>query len=207
MGNKFLVTLDAKRYQAKPSAEADSITNRMKKNGSVEIGEAEFCEAVRNGQTWCGGCFEPETYNDKGKLVWGRFLSLQIIAIDIDNSAYILDANGQPVKDERGHKKKRPLYPGEAGYLSLLDAQRRCEQLSLAPLCIYLTMSARDDWPKYRLVFDLGEPVTSEERAKAVIGELLALFPEADQGCSNTNRLFFGSNGTVKECWRVSGDD
>ena len=203
----FLVTLDTKRYRSKPSGEVDIITNRMKKNGSVEIDEAAFCEAVRNGRTWCGGCVEPETFNDKGKLIWGRFLSLQVFAIDIDNSAYILDADGQPVKDQHGHKTKRPLYPGEAGYLSLVDAQRRCEQLSLVPMCVYLTMSARDDWLKYRIVFDLGEPITDEEHAKAIIGELLLQFPEADQGCSNTNRLFFGSNGTVKDNWRVSGDD
>ena len=88
----------------------------------------------------------------------------------------------------------------------MTDALKRCEEIGLAPLCAYLTMGAKENWEKYRIVFDMGEPVTDEERALAITEQLLITFPEADQGCRKPNRLFYGSGGSVKEAWRVSAD-
>ena len=110
------------------------------------------------------------------------------------------------MKDADGHRVKRALQPGEAGYLDPVDALDRCERLGLEPLCLYFTYSAIcPSWPRYRVVFDMGEPL-DQDTAQAVIQSLLAAFPEADQRCSNNNRLFYGGSGEVWETWRVWGD-
>ena len=173
-----------------------TITQRMQRAGAIELDAAEFCDAMRNGVTWCGGCYEPSGVG------WGEIRSMQVVAIDIDNSTEITGADGLPVRGEDGRKAKRPLYPGEAGYLDYSGGYRKCDDLGLQPLVIYQTMSARDGWPKFRIVFDLGEAIGDEAAARAVLRNLLDMFPEADRACSNPNRLFFGSNGTVWECWR-----
>ena len=157
--SRFAVTLDRQQFDRKPQSVA-AITKRMQQGGSIELDESGFCEAVRRGQTWCGGCYEPSCDG------WGAFVGLQIVALDFDNSAEVLDAQGQTVRGADGRKAKRPLYPGEAGFLSMT------------------------------------EHIGDEGEACAILGELLTAFPEADQACSNLNRLFFGSNGIVFECWR-----
>lgn len=73
-------------------------------------------------------------------------------------------------------------------------------------MCLYFTMGAKcPDWPKFRLVFDMGRPL-DKATAEAVIQSLLTAFPEADQQCRNCNRLFYGSGGEVWEAWRVWDD-
>ena len=192
MASLFRVTLDPMRYSSKPSpGDVSAITRRMQRAGAVEVGCEEFCEAVRRGSTFCGGCYEP--CHDR----WGAFCSMQICAIDVDNSAEIIGADGQPVKGA-----KRPLFPGEVNYLDYAGGFERCTDLGLQPLAMYQTMSAREYWPKYRIVLDLGEAIEDEQTAGDVLQTLLGMFPEADQSCSNLNRLFYGSNGTVWECWR-----
>lgn len=197
MDSPFRVTLDTVRFSSKPSPDdVSAITRRMQRAGAVEVGGEGFCEAIRQGITFCGGCYEQ--CDDR----WGAFRSMQICAIDVDNSAEIIGADGQPVKDADGRKAKRPLFPGEAGYLDYAGGYERCADLGLHPLAMYQTMSARDGWPKYRIVLDLGEAVCDERAARDVLRSLLGMFPEADRACSNPNRLFYGSNGTVWECWR-----
>lgn len=191
---EFRVTLDPHYYTAKPEGpEIGYITRRLQRAGGTSIDYEAFCEHVQRGGTWCPGVFEP---CEGG---WGEFVSMQVVALDFDNSAYVLDADGRPVKGA-----KRPLRQGEAGFLDPVDALDRCEQLKLWPVCIYFTFSAKaPDQPRYRLVFDLQEPVANQAVAQAVVGEVMAAFPECDQACSNLNRLFYGSNGEVWPCWEV----
>lgn len=200
MTSSFMVTLDPKPYASKPAdSEIGAITNRVKQAGATECDAATFCEHVKQGKTWVGGCFEPSSDG------WGEFIGQRIFAIDIDNAAALI-VNGKAVKGEDGHKVKRALRPGETGYLDPIDALDRCEELQLAPTCLYFTMRSQyPAWPKFRLVFDMGEPL-DQDTALAVIESLLLAFPEADKSCRNNNRLFFGSNGTVWETWRCWGD-
>lgn len=188
--SSFMVTIDGVGYRAKPHGrEVADITRRLQRAGATECDAATFCEHVKQGRTWTGGTFEPCA----GK--WGEFTGQQLFALDFDNSAPGTDGHG-----------KRPLCQGETGYLDPVDALDRCEQLGLAPLCLYFTMGAKcPDWPKYRLVFDMGE-LLDQDTAQAVIQSLLTAFPESDQACKNLNRLFFGSNGEVWECWRLWDD-
>ena len=182
---RFMVTLDGVSYKAKPSAEVAAITRRMQEAGATECDAATFCEHIRQGRTWCGGCYAPK------RGAWGEFQGQQIFALDFDNA-----------------EGKRQLQPGEVGYLDPLDALRRCYDLGIRPMCLYFTFSAELDplWYKYRIVFDMGRPLDKDEAQKAIT-TLLAAFPEADKQCKNSNRLFFGSNGDVVECWLTWGGD
>ena len=204
MTDSFMVTLDRAYYTAKPDrSETQRITERLKRAGGTKLTRTQFCEHIRRGGTWVPGVFETGATDDKGKTIWGAFKSLQIVAVDIDNAI--------EEKDAEGRKQKRMLLPGEAGYLSISDALRLCELRRLEPMLLYTTFNHSDAWPRFRIVFDLGEPITDEGRARAIIEQLIFAFNGAgDAKCKNPNRLYFGSNGSVKEAWRswqVSGDE
>lgn len=196
---QFNVTLDPHGYTAKPTAEVGAITERLKRAGATALDYDSFTAAIYRGCTWVPGTFGEPKRDSKGKLVWGDFEQLQIFALDFDNDAPVLDGDGKPAEG-----KKRPLLPHEPGYLNPTQALERCASLGLQPFMMYFSFHARQGWPRYRLVFDLGEPVTDEATARAVIATILGEFAEADKRCVNTNRLFFGSGGkvhTFRECW------
>lgn len=203
----MVLTLDDVGYNSKPTQCVGAITNRMKASGPTEVTPEDFAEAIRKGRTWSHGTFGPS----QGE--WGAFTGLQIVGLDFDNDAVVFrefvnergEREYKAVKDMQGHKLKRQLMEHEEGYLDPVDALDRCGQLDLMPLLLYFSMSSRSpDKVKYRLVIDLGELVTDEADAAAIVESLLIAFPEADQSCSNLNRLFFGTHpgGEVWECWR-----
>ncbi len=187
-GFTFPVTLDAVPYKTKPKDELAKITNRLKQSGHVIINCAEFCEAVRRGQTFMCGCFEPI---DPKKGGFGKFLGQRIMALDFDNTA----------------PDGRPLQEGEPGYIDHTEALERCIAKGIPIICKYLTMSADASKGicKFRIVIDGGKVETSEAKMTERIATLLKLFPEADKQCKNPNRIFLGSNGEVHECWTIDG--
>lgn len=92
------------------------------------------------------------------------------------------------------------------GRLSPVEVLDRCELLGIAPLCLYFTLSATVENPRFRLVFMLDKPLADEAKARDCIATLLSVFPTADKKCSNANRIFLGSQGevwTVFEVWSV----
>lgn len=198
------VMLDSVGYDSKPSDQIPAITNRLKRQGPCTISADEFAQAVADGHTFCGGCFEPDASKPFGK---SKFVGQQVFAIDVDNDTVCLDEDGKPKKDESGHQIKRPLMPDEKGYLGIWAAIDRWAKLFHAdPLLVYASFSFRfsggmaNRWDKearmkYRLVLDAGELVTNPEQAAKIREKLLRAFPEADSACSNANRLYFGSCG------------
>ena len=173
VGGSFSVLLD-KPQPAKPNVqEIAAITYRLQHAGGVELDAARLCDHIRHGGTFVCATFEPQEPGARG---WSKFVQLQLVALDFDNKDALLDP---------------------------LQSLERCERLSLKPLCLYFTFSCTAEDLRYRLMFDLNAPIKSEQEARAAIKTALALFPEADQSCSNPNRLFFGSNGEVWETWRV----
>ena len=89
------------------------------------------------------------------------------------------------------------------GSFSPTDALDRCELLNITPMCVYFTLSATLDNPRFRLVFMLDQPLTDEKQARKCISALLGAFPEADQSCKNPNRIFLGSQGEVWPVYEV----
>lgn len=184
--SRFPIQLDPTPHAVKPEgAEIGAITRRLQQAGPSLVTFEELRDAILAGATWCGGCFEPRAGG------WGPFVSQQLFALDFDNDAEYLRRDGS--------KGKRPLLPDEVGYLEPTDALARCKELGLAPMMLYFTFHATvEPWyPRYRIVFDAGEPVADEARAGDVLKTLLAAFPEADQKCSNVNRLFFGGTEVI----------
>lgn len=86
----------------------------------------------------------------------------------------------------------------EDTFIEIQDALARCSSYGLVPFCMYETYSNTEMHPKFRLVFDLGK-VEDLGQARFLITALLRLFPEADQACSNVNRIFLGTNGKTYE--------
>lgn len=189
----FRVTIDKVAYTHKPDPikDATAITRRLQQNGGIDCTAKQLCRCIELGFTFVGGVYKPCNGS------WGEFEGQQIFALDFDNAAPVRNAEGGIIKG-----KKRPLEPGESGYLCALDALNRCyDELFISPLCLYFTMGARfPDWEKFRIVFDAGEQL-DKNAAKQQINALLLAFPEADQACKNSNRLFYASNGEVWPCY------
>ena len=200
------VMLDGVGYAEKPSAHVPEITNRLKRSEPQTLTVLDFAQAIANGRTWCGGCFERDPSKKFGE---SRFMGQQLFGLDFDNDTELLDEYGNKVKDESGHIIKRSLMPDESGYLDPWEARIRWARLFHAdPLIMYPSMSfsfdgsIRGRWNpetkmKYRLVLDVGQLITDQAEARGVIKRLMAAFPECDPKCSNPNRLYFGSGGTV----------
>lgn len=79
----------------------------------------------------------------------------------------------------------------------------KLRQFDLCPAIVYETMSSTDENPRWRFIYILSEPITSnelyEEAAKAVICKINSVFSNmVDSKCSNVNRVFFpGKNLTT----------
>lgn len=179
--SRFLVQLDPTPHSLKPEgAEIAAITRRLQQAGPSLVTFEELAFVVETGGTWCGGCYE------SCATEWGPFVSQQIFALDLDNSTEYMRRDGT--------KGKRPLLPDEVGYLAPAEALQRCAKLGLQPMLSYFTMHHDPERNvRYRIAFDAGEPVTSEQKAERIIATLLKAFSEADRSCRNVNRLFFGA--------------
>lgn len=181
MGPGVTVLLDTKNYTDKPGKqEFAAITRRLQASEPVTVTAAEFAAAIADGQTWCGGCYQPNA----DRTGWGDLTGQQVVALDFDN-----------------HGENGPLHEGERGFISPQDAYARCMELGHRPLMIYLSFSATLDNPRFRVVFRLDDEHSTAEFAECYLRLLLGDFPEADHACTNHNRLFLGTNGDVWHCW------
>lgn len=179
--SRFFLQLDPTPHERKPEGgEIGAVTRRLQQAGPTPVSFEELAKVIESGGTWCGGCYEAKPAK------WGPFMSMQVFGLDFDNSSEYLRRDGS--------KGKRPLLPDERGYLTPAEALERCAELELWPLCIHYTMHHDAVHNvRYRIIFDMGEPVTTEAEAERILSILLSSFPEADQKCSNANRLFFGA--------------
>ncbi|MBU6196586.1 MAG: hypothetical protein KGO93_03340 [Cyanobacteria bacterium REEB446] len=67
----------------------------------------------------------------------------------------------------------------------------------------YTTPSHRVDGngDKFRIIFQLPEPIIDREMYKSCMVNLLEKFPEADQACKDTARVFYGSKNCTYGYW------
>lgn len=204
MDSLYSVTLDRRGFDRKPEGrEIAGITRRMQQSGPTEVTADELARAIVGGATWCGGCYAPSA---KG---WGEFRGARLFGIDFDNDAVVRDENGNPAKGEDGRTLKRSLLPDESGYIDPWECLNRFNKyFHVDPLMMYESFKFSFDrslegrWNpetrmRYRVIFDAGEVVTEEAEAAKVAESLLQVFPEADQSCSNVNRLYFGTCGRL----------
>lgn len=191
----MLITLDDVRYTSKPDrAEFGRLMNRFKKAKPREVSKYELLEHIAAGKSFIGGAFTDGL---------DTLQSWRLAALDFDNDAKVLDADGKPLKDESGHVVKRPLLPNEDGFISPFEALERCESLGISPFVIYKTLNCSKENPRFRVVFDVtedGEGIADQETAQAVILALMDAFPEADTQCKNPNRIYCG---TTQAVWAI----
>lgn len=175
---KITLNLDDMRYSRKPQ-EIGSIRNRLCRQKSIKtITPEDLIEAVQQGRSFTPGAMTGTTGN--------TWQSQQVFCIDIDNS--------KTVKDEAGKTKEvmipNPLRPATA--LQILSRH------GIVPYFIYYSFSHKDEWPKFRIVIVLTEPITNAAAANE-IGERLiytinrAVPNAADKGTADNARIFFGS--------------
>lgn len=85
----------------------------------------------------------------------------------------------------------------KSSLLTIEQALKICSDNEIEPLLYYESYSSTVSKPKYRLVFAMDEPVFEESKRKFIIETLISLFPQADNSCTNSDRIFFGTNDEV----------
>lgn len=88
----------------------------------------------------------------------------------------------------------------DTALLMVDDALQICQENGISPAFAYYSYSHTDSKPKYRLGFVMDEVIREEHRRKIIIETLISLFDQADKGCKNADRTFFGTNKDVIFC-------
>lgn len=94
----------------------------------------------------------------------------QLLALDFDNKELVLDSRA---------------------------ALARAAHHGIPAAICYESYSSTPDNERYRLVFALDERINDPKLAHSLQRRLLALFPEADQQCSDLARMFYGTSKKV----------
>ena len=183
---KIKLNVDSKGYTEKPSKYVGAIRNRLCSADSIrEITPDELINAIQRGRS-----FTPAVMTGTKGSTWQ---SQQAIVADIDNEMDLKDADGNLVKDENGNPVKvclpDPLLPEEA-----LTAM---QEYGIDPYFMYYSFSNTPDWPRYRVVIILDEPLTNPDDAKTLTGRLANLFNTSCEDCADTTmadaaRLLYG---------------
>ncbi|HWQ41593.1 MAG TPA: YfjI family protein [Desulfosporosinus sp.] len=84
--------------------------------------------------------------------------------------------------------------------LTAKQALEICTKYSLPPVFYYYTFSHSKEKPKFRFAFVMNKIITEEFQRQIIMDSLISLFPQSDVACANADRLFFGTNKTVKIC-------
>lgn len=90
------------------------------------------------------------------------------------------------------------------------QALKICKENDLQPIFYYYTFSHSKDKPKYRLAFVMDKVITEAYRRQIIMDTLISLFSQSDGSCANADRLFYGTDKTVKICdedARISFED
>ena len=162
---KIKLNVDVMGYKEKPVGKEDSIRLSIGRADRIrELTPDELIEAIRKGYT-----FTPAAMTGTKGDTWQ---SQQVIVADIDNDMYVKDADGKLVLGDDGKPIKvclpDPLTPDEA-----LAAMGK---YGIDPYFMYYSFNNKTDWPRYRVVLILDEPLTNPDDAKTFTGRLAFLF-------------------------------
>jgi hypothetical protein len=78
------------------------------------------------------------------------------------------------------------------GGIKLEEVLERLNEFGLSCNFCYSTFSSTADNPKFRVVFMFKDPIIIKAHRDEIMDALLMLFPEADKGCRDSARMFFG---------------
>lgn len=173
---KFRLNLDTERLQEKPRIFDGRLRNRLCNAASIaEITPEELGAAVEQGRS-----FTPAVLTGTTADTWQ---SQQVICADIDNDTGEKDEQGRHIM------LANPLTP--AGALRCMSSHK------ITPQLMYYSFSNKEEWPKFRIVLVLDEPITDRRTAADLSARFTAIFNEAAPHCADTTnkdaaRLYYG---------------
>ncbi|MBQ6267134.1 MAG: PriCT-2 domain-containing protein [Oscillospiraceae bacterium] len=180
--NKYDIMLDGMIFPEKPTQEqAKAITTRFRTAQPQTVTVEQLAQAIERGQTLICGVLQ----GGKKAENWQR---QQLFAVDFDNT--VTPPKPQP---------KRRATP-EEGALTPEDALQICSQFQIRPALAYWSFSDQHDapepWQRFRLIFALDREITDRAEHEKIARWLIEIFggkPAIDEGCTNKDRLFYGS--------------
>lgn len=169
----YKLLLDEKCFHSKPVKNEIPLINNRIVNHPVDIHIIELSKQVTspNGKSWLPAYLEGARKNESWR-------SQSVFALDFDN------------KDSK--TKSQNDNP-----ISFKQVLERLKDYGLACAFAYTTFSHADNWHKYRVVFQINEPVVEKGVRDAIQNALMMLFPECDKGCRDASRIFFGGKDIV----------
>lgn len=188
------LSLDQEQYNSKPTTQQTvDITKRI---SPVELPLDELMSCVAyEGQTFC--CAVIQRTPD-GKFLGddNSFDNQQVFALDFDNEIHT-----------GPHKKERV---SDDMYVTPEMILADCHEYGLEPFAIYESFNSNraNNWIRFRVLFVLADTIT-DIAARGIIHNQLSVIwkPFIDSSCSNTNRLFYGSNnGLLYENYEATLD-
>ena len=173
---KIKLNIDTQEFTSKPQPFPPSLRNRLCSAASIrEVTPEQLIKSVKQGLT-----FTPAAMTGTTGDTWQ---AQQVICADIDNDT------GK--KDTDGHKIRlaNPLTPEKA-----LEVMA---QHGIDPYFMYYSFSNADNWPKFRIVLILNEPITDPDTANDLIARFTGIFNTAVYHCADTTasdnaRLYYG---------------
>jgi len=177
---KFRINYDTVPFSQKPD-NFGAIRNRTcAPNATREVSADQFINLIETGHTFAPACLNGTQHTD-----WA---GQQLICADIDNDETVIDK-------ETGKEKKvcieNPCTPEEA--VEILAGY------GMEPFCVYKTFHYSNEWPRFRIVMLLDNPVPDQETAAEYSRALNFIFEQFHPNCTDPcneqeNRMFLGSN-------------
>lgn len=167
---KLRLNLDSEQFKSKPSKSQTGIMRDRLAKSQTEVTIEELAQAIEQGRT-----FTPALNLGTKADTWQE---QQIIAVDIDN-------------DVKKQRLENPLQPVEA--MEILYENQ------INPAIIYQTFSNSEDWPRFRILIALDEPIKDQDTVKDYTARLAQLMNMARSGCADTSigdaaRLLYGGS-------------
>lgn len=173
---KIKLNIDTQKFTSKPQPFPPSLRNRLCSAASIrEVTPEQLIESVKQGLT-----FTPAAMTGTTGDTWQ---AQQVICADIDNDTGKKDADGHKIR------LANPLTPEKA--------REVMAQHGIDPYFMYYSFSNADNWPKFRIVLILNEPITAPDTANDLIARFTGIFNTAVYHCADTTasdnaRLYYG---------------
>ena len=173
---KIKLNIDTQKFTSKPQPFPTSLRNRLCSAASIrEVTPEQLIESVKQGLT-----FTPAAMTGTTGDTWQ---AQQVICADIDNDTGEKDADGHKIR------LANPLTPEKA--------REVMAQHGIDPYFMYYSFSNADNWPKFRIVLILNEPITDPDTANDLIARFTGIFNTAVYHCADTTasdnaRLYYG---------------
>ena len=173
---KIKLNIDTQEFTSKPQPFPPSLRNRLCSAASIrEVTPEQLIKSVKQGLT-----FTPAAMTGTTGDTWQ---AQQVICADIDNDTGKKDADGHKIR------LANPLTPEKA--------REVMAQHGIDPYFMYYSFSNADNWPKFRIVLILNEPITDPDTANDLIARFTGIFNTAVYHCADTTasdnaRLYYG---------------